>query len=53
VKLVDIYELECSLCRFPCLDDGEMAIYFPTNVWFHLSGVRAAYLRDFREDGRV
>jgi len=52
-ELVDIHELKCSPCRFPCLGDGETAVYFPTNVWFRLSGVRAAYLRDFREEGRV
>ena len=52
-ELVDIHELECSPCRCPCLGDGETAIYFPTNVRFHLSGVRTAYLRDFREEGRV
>jgi len=52
-ELVDIHELECSLCRCPCLGDRETAIYFPTNVWFHLSVGRAAYLRDFREEDRV
>jgi hypothetical protein len=34
-ELVDVHELEGSPCRCPCLGDGETAIYFPTNVWFH------------------
>jgi len=34
-ELVDIHELEGSPCWCPCLGDGETAIYFPTNVWFH------------------